>query len=336
MMAARPRAHGDAVAQALFKARPEDFFVDEELGFEPGGEGEHVFLHLEKRLLNTADLAQRISSLSGIHPRDISYSGMKDRQGVTRQWFSVRMAGKAEPDWQLLSEEGAVTVLAVTRHQRKLKRGVHKANRFRIVLRDLEGDRDAIDQRLHRIQTEGTPNYFGEQRFGRDGATLDQARHWLERGARKVPHNKRSLFLSAARSHLFNLALAQRVNAGTWREVLPGDTCMLQGTRSLFVCEQPDADIAERAAAGDLHPGLPLWGRGAPQSYLQPGAPLAAEQLLCEQLERAGLELAWRPSRLVADDFCWDFCDDDVLQLEFRLGVGSYATALLGELLQGQ
>ncbi|QFU75528.1 tRNA pseudouridine(13) synthase TruD [Halioglobus maricola] len=333
MSGALPRAHGPAVAHARFKSRPEDFRVYEELGFEPGGEGEHVFLHLEKCQLNTPDLAQRISSLSGIHPKDISYSGMKDRQAVTRQWFSVRMAGKTEPDWQSLAEEGVVEVLAVTRHQRKLKRGVHRGNRFRIVLRELQGDRDEIVARLDTLRAQGAPNYFGEQRFGREGSTLAQARGWSQRGARRISRNKRSLYFSALRSHLFNLALASRVARDSWNRIEVGDTCMLQGTRSLFTCEAMDASIEQRAATGDLHPGLPMWGRGGPACYLGEGAALAEEQAVCKFLEEAGLELAWRPARLIADDFCWQFCDDDVLQLDFRLGVGSYATALLAELL---
>lgn len=335
MTAPWPRAAGDGVARAQVKSLPEDFRVYEQLGFEPGGAGEHVFLHLEKRLLNTQDLAQRISSLSGIHPRDISFSGMKDRQAVTRQWFSVRMAGRAEPDWQALSVPGEVAVLDVTRHQRKLKRGVHRANRFSLVLREVEGDRETIGQRLLQLRDGGAPNYFGEQRFGRDGATLAQARDWMARGGRRISRNRRSLYLSALRSLLFNQVLAARVREGTWNRIQSGDTCILHGSRSLFTCDTADAEIEARAASGDLHPGLPLWGRAGDDSpaLARARAVLASEQASCDFLEREGLELGWRPARLLPDDFCWEFCDDGSLQLDFSLGAGSYATALLAELL---
>lgn len=327
-----PAAAGGPVASGRLKVVPEDFRVDEILGFEPGGEGEHVFLHLEKRELNTQDLAQRISTLSGIHPRDISFSGMKDRNAVTRQWFSVRMAGRAEPDWRALEGDG-VTLLAATRHRRKLKRGVHRGNAFRLLLRDLNGDREAIEARLQHLRLAGAPNYFGEQRFGREGSTLAQARSWMAAGGRRVSRNKRSLYLSALRAQLFNLLLAERVAAGDWDRVRPGDTCILRGTRSQFRCEVVDGDIERRAREGDLGPALPLWGRGLeePGRHLEV---LAAEAETCRFLERAGLESAWRPARLIPDDFCWQFCDDGSLQLEFRLGAGSYATALLAEFVQ--
>ncbi len=336
MSTLRPPGAGPVVARALLKSVPEDFRVFEELGFEPGGEGEHVFLHLEKRLLNTQDLAQRLSTLSGIHPRDVSFSGMKDRQAVTRQWFSVRMAGKAEPDWRALDVPGEVSVLTVQRHQRKLKRGVHRGNRFAITLRDVQGDRSDIEFRLQQVGSAGVPNYFGEQRFGHAGATLAQAQEWVQRGGRRIARNRRSLYLSALRSHLFNLVLADRVRAGDWDRVNDGDTCMLQGTRSHFSCEAADLEIQDRVARGDLHPGLPLWGRGARNDGPFPRIRrvLESERGSCDFLEKEGLELAWRSARLLPDDFCWQFCDDGSLQLDFRLSAGSYATALLAEFVQ--
>jgi tRNA pseudouridine13 synthase len=334
MSLAWPAAAGAAFASGRLRVSPEDFRVYEVLGFEPDGDGEHVFLHLEKRQLNTQELAQRISTLSGIHPRDISFSGMKDRNAVTRQWFSVRMAGKAEPDWHQL-ESDEVSLLCARRHRRKLKRGVHRANAFRLVLRELSGDREQIEQRLQQLRTRGAPNYFGEQRFGRDGSTLTQARQWMASGGRRISRNKRSLYLSALRAYLFNSLLAERVEAGDWDRVQPGDTCILRGTRSQFLCESVDEDIEQRAREGDLHPGLPLWGRGGQVSG-RCAELLSREREICDFLECAGLELGWRPARLIPDDFCWQFCDDGSLQLEFSLGVGSYATALLAEFVQYQ
>jgi tRNA pseudouridine13 synthase len=318
------------------KASPDDFLVREELGFEPSGEGEHAFLYLEKRLLNTQELAQRLSSLAGVHPGDIGFSGMKDRQAVTRQWFSVRMAGRPEPDWTALASRGDVVLLAVSRHRRKLKRGVHRHNWFRIRLRALSGNRAGITVRLQTLVRAGAPNYFGAQRFGHDGATLDQARAWMAHGARRVSRSRRSLFYSALRAYLFNLALADRVRRGTWDRVEDGDTCLLHGTRSLFEAAEVDATLQARAASGDLHPGLPLWGRGLAETRAlqHVRSVLTGERDTCDFLEAEGLKSAWRPTRLLADDFCWEFCDDGSLLLEFRLGSGAYATALLAELVE--
>jgi tRNA pseudouridine13 synthase len=338
MIPAWSRARGEPPGSALIRARPEDFEVTEELGFEPAGEGEHVFLYLQKRELNTMELLQRVAALSGAPERDIGISGLKDRNAVTRQWFSVGMAGRVEPDWRQLEAGGEVRVLECSRHLRKLRRGVHRANRFRLLLRDIEADREALVERLQWVRDAGVPNYFGEQRFGNGGATLEQARRWMTAGRRKVTRARRSLYLSALRSYLFNELLDRRVVDGSWNSILDGDVCCLQGSRSLFHSPRVDEDLRQRAAAGDLHPGLPLWGTGGKDGYAQQaqrlGELLQHESAVCNFLEQAGLELAWRPARLLADDFCWQFCDDGALQLDFALGAGAYATALLAEIVQ--
>ena len=157
MRPAWPRAWGTPAASALIRCHPEDFVVTEELGFEPSGEGEHVFLYLQKRNLNSLELVQRLAALGGVPERDIGLSGMKDRNAVTRQWFSVGMAGRTDPDWQALESGGDVQVLRRERHSRKLRRGVHRANRFSLVLRDVRGERDALEQRLQLVREQGVP-----------------------------------------------------------------------------------------------------------------------------------------------------------------------------------
>ena len=331
MTSTLPRALGVAPGRAVIRSQPQDFQVAEQLGFELSGEGEHVFLYLQKCQLNSLELVRRLSEVSGVAERDIGYCGLKDRNAVTRQWFSVGMAGAPEPDWVSLERDGHVRVLDVARHSRKLRRGVHKANRFRLVLRQLQGQRVELEQRLQQLGSCGAPNYFGEQRFGRNGATLEQALRWMHSG-RRVTRNKRSLFYSALRASVFNQLLAARVEAGSWNRVQPGDICMLAGSRSFFHSAAVDETIERRAQQGDLHPGLPLWGR------FEPGAgPLECPsecREICDFLEQSGVDLSWRATRLLPDDFCWQFCDDGTLQLEFALGAGAYATALLAEFVQ--
>jgi tRNA pseudouridine13 synthase len=318
------------------RVSPEDFRVEEILGFDPCGEGEHVFLYLEKRRLNTSELLRRVAAFSRVPDRDIGCAGLKDRNAVTRQWVSVRLAGRPEPDWKELARGGDLAVLTVARHRRKLRRGVHRGNRFSLRLRELSGDLDGLRRRLETVRLEGAPNYFGHQRFGRDGATLEQARQWVAEGGRRISRHRRGLYLSALRGYLFNQLLAARVRDGTWNRPVPGDVCLLAGSRSLFECETVDAALLRRAAEGDIHPGLPLWGRGegraAERSAASRLAPEAAA--FCAFLEVREVELSWRATRLLADDFCWQFCDDGSLQLDFELGAGGYATALLAEFVR--
>ncbi|MGB1141284.1 MAG: tRNA pseudouridine(13) synthase TruD [Halioglobus sp.] len=335
MKQALPRVWGESSGSALIRCRPEDFQVTEELDFVPEGEGEHAFIYLEKCRLNTPDVEERLARLCGVASRDIGYSGLKDRNAVTRQWFSVGLAGRPEPDWQQLhTEDDSLRVLEVTRHRRKLRRGVHRRNRFKLVLRDVQGSREAMHSRLEQIRKAGVPNYFGEQRFGRDGANLGRALAWL-RQQRRISRGRRSLYLSVLRSHLFNHLLAARVQAGDWYLPRDGDVCMLQGSRSFFDCEHADADILQRAEACDLHPGVPLWGKGVGDALVARCSgvleTLENSGEMTDFLQRSGPDLAWRAARFLADDFSWQFCDDGILQLDFALGAGSYATALVAE-----
>jgi tRNA pseudouridine13 synthase len=324
------------VVSALLRQQLEDFEVEEQLGFVPEGAGEHAFLFIEKRGLNSQDVVAQLSRVAGVHQREIGLSGMKDKHAVTRQWFSVGLAGRDCVDWtQLQSEQ--LSVLQQTWHRRKLRRGVHESNRFRITLRQLRGDRQALLARLEAVKVAGVPNYYGEQRFGIQGRNLELVRRWAAGQMRAPRRNQRGLYLSAARSYLFNRLLSARVQDHSWDKPLAGDVCILRGGNSLFCCEQPDADIGLRAGSGDLSPGLPLWGRGTAiasaarwQAYEEV---LLEETLLREFLLDQGLDLAWRTARLLPDDFCWEFCDDDALVLEFRLQPGGFATAVLRELV---
>jgi tRNA pseudouridine13 synthase len=330
------RAWGEPGATALLRCRDEDFEVEEQLSFTPAGEGEHACLFIEKRGRNTQDIARQLSRFCGVAERDIGYCGLKDRHAVTRQWFSIGLAGRDQPQWSAL-EDDSLRILQQTRHLRKLRRGVHRGNRFRLVLRELTGDRDALVQRLQQLKAAGAPNYFGEQRFGIDGGNLQAGLRWLRGGDRRPRRQQRSMYLSALRAYLFNGLLARRIQSEQWQVPRAGDVCMLSGSNSLFCCEPGDAGIRERAEAGDLSLGLPLWGSGEPRSS-EPVWDEFCEMVsdhgeICDFLVQQKLALAWRSARLFADDFCWQFCDDGTLVLEFGLESGCYATALLRELV---
>ncbi len=332
-----PRAWGAPPARGVMRARPEDFVVEEVPGFEPDGEGEHALLKIRKRGLNTADLAARIARLAGVRRMDVGYAGLKDRNAVTTQWFSVALAGRPEPDWRALEREGGVTVLEATRHRRKLRRGALRGNRFRLVVESLEGDLRALEARLEQIAAEGVPNYFGEQRFGRDNLARAEA---LFRGELKVrDRTKRGLYLSAARAALFNHLLALRVEEGSWNRGRDGDVLALRGSASHFHAENLDEALHRRIESHDLSPTGPLWGRGEPATSGEPGRleRNLGERfpLLCQGLERAGLKQERRPLRLLPEEFSWQL-EPGRLTATFFLAKGSYATAVMGEALEFQ
>ena len=327
------RAYGDAVLTAQLRVQVEDFQVDEDLGFDPSGEGEQLFLQIEKRGANTAWVAEQLAQWAGVARHAVSYAGMKDRHAVTRQAFTVHLPGRESPPLDTLAIEG-VSVLSQTRHRRKLPRGALRGNRFRLLLRDVSGDRDAIETRLQAIRDGGVPNAFGEQRFGRGGDNVEAARAMF--AGRRLRRDQRSMLLSAVRSELFNRVLAARVADGSWNTGLDGEVWMLDGRHSVFGPEPLDATLRARAAEGDIHPTGPLWGRGeslpAGDALQRELTALAGTDELRDGLEKAGLKQERRALRVRAGDMDWSWPSDDQLLLAFALPAGSYATVLLAQL----
>ena len=325
------RAHGGAIFSGRIRQSAEDFVVTEVLGFEPDGEGEHDFLRVEKRHTNTVWLARQLADLAGIEARDVGYAGMKDRHAVTRQWFSVRRPAGKPADWSALEVEGA-EVLEVTRNSRKLRRGAHSGNQFRIVVRgsaisDIKILDELVQQRTRTILEQGVPNYFGEQRFGREGGNVQLAESLF--AGKRLKRDKRSIALSSARAWLFNQVLQQRVDAGTWSELHVGDVASLDGSGSIFTVEDMDQEIETRCRALDLHPTGPLWGESS--------AHQASEIKVVETFPTlvAGLEkqtkAARRSLRLAVRDLKTSL-EGDALVLDFYLARGGFATAVLREI----
>ncbi|MFC5576545.1 tRNA pseudouridine(13) synthase TruD [Lysobacter niabensis] len=333
--ASLPRAHGDAVLSAAIRTTPEDFLVEELPGFEPSGSGEHLLLTIEKRGMNTVFAAKRLAQWARVPEMAVSYAGLKDRHAVTRQRFSVHLPKKVAPDIAAL-ESDDFHVLEHAWHSRKLPRGALAGNRFVLLLRGVQADRDAIEQRLQAIALRGVPNYFGEQRFGRKGDNVEQALAMF--AGRRVRREERTLLLSAARSELFNRVLAARVRAGNWDAGLEGEVWSLDGSRSVFGPEPYTDELARRLAVFDIHPSGPLWGRGELRSRDEAAAiemrELAGDEALALRagLENAGLEQERRALRLRPGNLAWRWPDCGALELEFTLPPGAYATVVLAEL----
>lgn len=302
------RALGPPLFAAAIRATPEDFIVTEQLDIEFSGDGEHDWLRVEKTAANTDWVSEQLARHAGIRARDVGYAGLKDRHAVTRQWFSVRRPSGEGTDWDAFKAEG-VEILECHRHQRKLKRGAHRGNAFRIAVRgeNIGVNRDALTERLQTIAEQGVPNYFGEQRFGRNGSNIELG-HAAVSGRRVARHN-RSIGISALRSLEFNNELSARVEDGTWNRLLEGDTANLDGSNSIFPVTDLTQELEERCARMDIHPC----------------GSLAA-------LEKIGVKAAFRSLRMQIRDLQWDF-DDDALWLEFSLDKGSFATAVLRELV---
>ncbi len=328
-------AFGGPVGQCRFKSCHSDFRVTEELPFDPVGEGEHLYLLVEKQGDNTDWVAGQLAQFAGVKRQSVSYAGRKDRLGVTRQWFCVSLPGMDDPDWQGLESE-TLKILVQARHQKKLRTGTLKSNHFVITLRDIDADKEDLESRLKQVAGEGVPNYYGPQRFGHGGRNLSKAIAMFE-GRFRVQRNKRSMYLSAARSWIFNKVLSLRVASGNWNQCISGDVLGFHDSKSL-IFDAPDEGILQRLATGDLSPTAPLWGRGeipSSSDCLQLEQSAAAEySVLCDGLEHAGLKQERRNTRLIPCDMDWQWKDGATLVLSFRLPKGCFATTVLREILE--
>jgi tRNA pseudouridine13 synthase len=332
-----PRLLGQPIGTARFKSAHEDFLVEEILGFEPTGEGEHCLVWLEKTDRNSNDVASDIARKLGIRRRLVNHCGLKDRVGITRQWFSIHIPGVASPVAADLDSDG-VNVLKITRHLRKLRRGCHRGNRFRVRLRDCSFTQEAARERWGMIVDRGVPNYFGPQRFGRDGGNVELVRRFMAGEVEVRDRELRGILISAARSFLFNACVGRRVDDGTWDAPIDGEVFGFADKRSLVVPENRRGDEFERVRQGTLELTAPLWGRGelmsvadvrtfeqsVADSYPELSAGLAGLNLVQERrvmrLRPQSAELRWE--------------SESTLVLSFELPTGTYATTLLRELAE--
>ena len=322
---------------AEFRAAPEDFVVDEVPVYAPSGEGDHIFAHIEKRGLTTRDAVRRLSEALGVDPNGAGWAGLKDRDAVTRQWVSLP---DTTPEALTgLALEG-VRVLEAARHGQKLRTGHLRANRFVIRLREVEADRiDDLRRVLSTIETEGLPNFYGEQRFGREGDNAERGLRWV-RGEARAPRDRfqRKLQMSALQSELFNRRVSQRLETSTLGKIFAGDVLKKHDSGGVFVADDPTAE-QPRADRWEVSPTGPIFGAKMRKAG---GEAAALEAAL---LEEAGLKEAdfarWkriapgtrRFVRVPLSEIGLSVSDLTVT-LEFTLPAGSYATILVREILK--
>lgn len=355
------------VAQATYKVAPETFVVNEQMDINFTEEGEHLWLLIKKTGMNTGFVANLLADWAAIPARDIGYSGLKDRQAVTTQWFSLRIPNRTLPDTPFNPEVRdfeSVEVIEQHWHNKKLNRGTHKFNEFILTLTDVQFDSlEAVESRLQQIRDYGVPNYFGSQRFGHHGNNIKDALRWFatiqnptqnsessatpsDKKGKNKRINKRqreqqSLWLSAARSLIFNRILDARVRNDSWDSGLDGEVFNLDGTGSLFSSTQLDDELTQRLLTKDIHPTGVLWGTGEAQTS---GAAAQFErQCVCgdvlltqlaQGLERQGVKSQRRSLRVLPTDLTWRWIDHQTLELKFALTTGSYATSVLYSLIE--
>lgn len=351
MMFASP--YVPTISHAIFKEHAEDFVVHEMMEVSLDGQGEHCWLFIQKTNLNTEFVAKLLAKWADIPVRDVGFSGLKDRRAISRQWFSLRLPKRSLPAMPFcqfaqstLRDEEHLDILEQNWHSKKLGRGTHKANRFTITLKNVIGDKTQIDAQLSMIAKQGVPNYFGEQRFGKEGNNLPQATRFFEKliatdkpyRPHKKDRHQHALYISVAKSAIFNALLTKRVQMNTWDKPISGDVFNLNGTGSVFCADIDDA-ITQRMATGDIHPAGILYGTGdrlsSHHAKVLEDETLADFAVFREGLIKLGAKLSHRPYRLTLKDVSWQW-QDDTLKLAFTLPTGSFATSVLSAIIEGQ
>jgi tRNA pseudouridine13 synthase len=353
--------HFDAAFQQAFpptfivadiKSCPEDFVVDEVMDIAFSRDGEHNWVRFRKTGCNTDWLASRIANFCGVRRQAVSYAGLKDRHAVTSQWFSVHLPGQPDPDWQQFvlqfndnNDNESIALLESVRHTKKLQRGALRGNRFVIVFRNMQwcnGHEQnvpletVLTDRCRLIAQHGVPNYFGEQRFGRDRNNLDSAMRMFKGKLRRLSRQKRSMYLSAARSWLFNEILAERVRQNNWDRRLPGDVFMLNARTACFADDGDIGLLESRLEAGEIHPAIVLWGEHDELVYADAAR---LEQKVIEQypvfrqgLVDARIDASRRAARVIPEDVHCQAVEAG-FQIGFSLPSGCFATTVLKEII---
>ena len=362
------------------KTFAEDFKVEEINQTELSGEGEHLWCWVEKRGQNTDWVAGMLAKWAGTAKHNVGFAGQKDRQAVTKQWFSIQLPGKADPNPADLDIEG-VHILNMQRHNKKIQRGELLGNRFELLLRNIKSTdqslsieeiKKELDSRLQTIQTHGVPNYFGEQRFGRDGNNLVQGEKLLlsdsyandrrrKRGAKRDRgnQNQQSLYISALRSWMFNELLSQRIKQKNWDNVIPGDLLQTANQDDFILADDTQnlADLQKKLESTELFITGGLFGDGHLPTALEAKtleqAIIGKYQVWCDALSQNRVKQDRRALKLMPHNLVWGFEQESLgndlhedtiqnqqnqqslnLKLSFALPAGSFATMVLREILK--
>jgi len=325
-------------ASGVIREQPQDFEVVEINHIDFSGEGEHLWLYVQKTGCNTDWVAKQLAQICQVPALQVGYAGLKDRHAVTSQWFSVQLPKIAEPEQIQAELAEEISIIKSVRHNKKLKTGGLKANQFKLLIRHIQGDKQQIEHNITAVIEHGIPNYFGVQRFGHHLNNVSKAADWFAGHFRPKNRNLKSLLISTARSWIFNHIVSERIRASCWLTPMQGDIFQLEGSHSWFIDDRDDQQaIAQRLIEQDIHITAALWGEGDVQTNADTAL---MEQRVADQfpemlvgMPKHRLTHDRRAIRMKIDKLEHTWIGDS-LQLQFVLGPGGYATSVMREILK--
>ncbi|KAB2825638.1 MULTISPECIES: tRNA pseudouridine(13) synthase TruD [Aliivibrio] len=328
--------YGKPVATGKLKQLPEHFIVKEVLGFTFTGKGEHLMVKIRKTGENTKYVANELAKFCGVKSKDISWAGLKDRHAITEQWLSVHLPKSDHLKFALFeATHPGVEILEMTRHNKKLRPGDLLGNSFQLIATEVTDMEDVL-ARLEKVKLTGVPNYFGAQRFGHEGNNVTEARRWGRENVRTRDNTKRSFYLSAARSWIFNHIVSQRITEGYFTQPVDGDILLDENGRTVNENVTSEENI-QKVQNGDWSISAALAGDNqlpTSETALTLEQPqLDAEPDLMALIRGNRMRHERRAVELHPENLSWS-AEGDTLTLNFSLTSGSFATVIMRELLQ--
>ena len=180
------------IIQAKLKHKVEDFIV-EEIGdkwdckiskefVQPeikidGEQKDFLWCEVEKKDIDHFTAMKELTMRLGKRPFDIGYAGTKDKRAITSQRISIY-----NPDLEKLKAFNHPNIILKNFkwNKRKIKIGYLESNHFRIILRDID-KKGAMVITKHIRNLDWFPNYFGPQRFGKNGNNVKIGKLLLKR-----------------------------------------------------------------------------------------------------------------------------------------------------------
>jgi tRNA pseudouridine13 synthase len=321
----------------VLKSSPSDFIVEEIPLYFPSGEGQHIYLLIEREGKSTKEVVDDLRVLFQIKETDIGYAGLKDKHAITIQWFSLSLGATASEDEtskKITDNLEYAKVLKSSKHTNKLKNSHLIGNKFKIILRDCDENCLEIALKIREeLLQKGIPNYYGKQRFGSKEDNHITGKKVLLKEKVIKKHWMRKLMLSAYQSHLFNLWLSDRISTNRFNKIIPGD--LLQGINQQRPFPySPDKDHDKEFLNKEISFTGPIFGSKVSKPLEE--ALLIEESILTSEGVNLDTfkEMKLPGSRRLAHIFLKSLEieeNENNLTFEFTLSKGSYATSLLRE-----
>ncbi len=325
----------------MIRAKPDDFTVEEIPLFEPSGVGDHLYVNITKMGATTREVQEDIAGLFDIRYQDVGTAGLKDKDSVATQTFSVYLDEKMDTEYAaaLIEDHIGFKVNWTKYHDTKIRSGHLVGNRFKILISDIRLQKrqakERVDAITERIHMHGIPNYYGDQRLGRRGKNVIAGWQILN-GEKKIGNKWLSRYLvSAYQSYICNRYLSERVKGGMFERLVYGDVVSMHNNDNKFWVSDLQVD-QELFLHKELSFTVPMFG---PEMMPAEGEAAILEErifkesgLTMTQLRRHRVRGARRLGRLVPDIEVVE--QKRGIALSFTLGRGGFATTVLREYMK--